>query len=59
MREIHSSDAVVLAGDMEPGAGADEGGVPALEDVVGVGEALLEGEERVAFGIGDGEGDEG
>nr|AFK42670.1 unknown [Lotus japonicus] len=57
--KIHSCDTVVLAGDMEPGTGADKRGIPALKHVIGVGEALLEGVESVAFGIRDGEGNEG
>lgn len=58
-RGIHSGDAVVLvAGYVEPGAGVNESGIPALENVVGVGEAPAEGEQRVALGVGGGRGGE-
>lgn len=55
--EINPGDAVVgVAGDVEPGAGVDERRVPALEHAAGVGEALAEGVEGVALGVGGGQG---
>ena len=49
---VHSSDPVVLvAGDVEPCAGANEGRIPALEHVIRVGQAPLQRVECVAFGI--------
>lgn len=44
--------AIGVAGDVEPGAGIDEGGIPALKDVSGIGESASQGVESVSFGIG-------
>ena len=37
VEELQSSDSVIaVAGDMKPSAGINEGGIPALENIVGV-----------------------
>ena len=49
----HAGDAVVaVAGDVEPGAGVDEGGVPALEHAPGVLERAPQRVQRVALRVG-------
>jgi hypothetical protein len=48
-----AGDAVVaVAGDVEPGAGVDERGVPALQNAAGVPEAPAQRRERVALRVG-------
>ena len=70
-RENSQADdsAGLVAGDVEPGAGVDERGIPALQHAVGVGQPLPQRVERVALvvgrprgrgggGEGEGEGEE-
>lgn len=53
---IHSSDAIVLiASDVEPSARVNESRIPALEDVIRIGEAPAKGVKSVALGVSMGE----
>lgn len=45
---------LIVAGDVEPGAGVDKGGVPALKNVGGIGEMGSKRVEGFPFGIGGG-----
>jgi len=53
-RENSQADdaAGLVAGDVEPGAGVDERGIPALQYAVGVGQPLPQRVERVALVVG-------
>lgn len=54
--QVHSSYTVVVTHYMIPSAWINKGGIPTLKDIIGVGEALLEGDESSPFRISGNEG---